>query len=251
VQSVRPPAIGGAPTGIPGGGSPRALPVTRGIWAIVADAPPERFSDEQLPKELQDIEAVSRYAVAHAAMIEFVFQNAPVIPLRLFTLFSGDERARQQLARGGSKIRALFARLRGLEEWGIRITAASRPQSAPQTRFAKREGAGSSGRSYLESKKRLNDGGGPPSAATKRQVNAALTAMQKIAVRTRKEAFPPASRGRPYVTGASFLVRAQRRGAWKKKVRQLASVLGKQEHRLEMSGPWPPYHFTTPPKGPR
>ena len=70
VQSARTPSVKGAPEGIPAGGPPRVLPVDRGIWAIVADAPLERFSGEPFQQELQDIEAVSRYALAHAGMIE-------------------------------------------------------------------------------------------------------------------------------------------------------------------------------------
>ena len=55
VQSTRVPSVKGAPAGIPGGGSPRALPVSRGIWAIVADAPLERFTGEQLQQELAKV----------------------------------------------------------------------------------------------------------------------------------------------------------------------------------------------------
>src|SRR5439155_7801536 len=98
---------------MPGSSAPRILSVDRGIWAVVADAPLERFSGERFQEELQDIEAVSRLALAHASMVEFFFQRTPVIPLKLLTLFSTDERARRQLAGRGSAVRGLFARLRG------------------------------------------------------------------------------------------------------------------------------------------
>jgi hypothetical protein len=47
------------------------------------------------------------------------------------------------------------------------------------------------------------------------------------------------------VTGASFLVRSSRRGAWKKQIAKKAEELAAKGHRLEMSGPWPPYHFVS------
>jgi hypothetical protein len=236
VQSAREPSVKGAPGGMPGSGPARLLAVDRGIWAVVADAPLDRFSGDQLQQELQDIEAVSRHALAHASMIEFFFQHAPVIPIKLFTLFSQDERARRHLAGRGSKVRTMFARLRGLEEWGVRITAANRP--APVR-------VPDSGRAYLEVKKRMNDDDGAPLPATKRDVSAALKALGTLAAKTRKEDFPPPGRGRPYVAGASFLVKAKRRAAWKKRVSQLTASLEKHGHRLEVSGPWPPYHFAT------
>src|ERR1700676_2917405 len=103
----------GVPKGIAGGGAPRALAVDRELWAIVADAPLDRFSGEQLQEELQDIEALSRHALAHASIIEFFFQRGPVIPLKLFTLFSQDERARRQLAGRKTQLRRLLTELRG------------------------------------------------------------------------------------------------------------------------------------------
>jgi gas vesicle protein GvpL/GvpF len=241
VQSAREPSVKGAPGGMPGSGPARMLAVDRGIWAVVADAPLDRFSGDQLQQELQDIEAVSRHALAHASMIEFFFQHAPVIPIKLFTLFSQDERARHHLAGRGSRVKTMFERLRGLEEWGVRITASTRP---PPPAASARPGT-PSGRSYLETKKRMNDDDGAPLPAVKRDVSVALKALGTLAAKTRKEDFPPPGRGRPYVAGASFLVKAKRRAAWKKRVAQLAAALEKQGHRLEVSGPWPPYHFAT------
>jgi hypothetical protein len=240
VQSARAPSVRGAPAGIPGAGPPRVLPVGRGIWAIVADAPLDRFSGEQLQQDLQDIETVSRHALAHASMIEFFFERAPVIPLKLFTLFSQDDRARRHLAGRGSQVRTLFARLRGLEEWGIRITAAPEPLDVPPAALT--GPITTSGRDYLRIKKRLQDRGGAPSRGTQQDVGAALKAL---AAQTRKEDFPPAGRGRPFVAGASFLVKAKRRTAWRKRVAEITRALDRQGHRLEMSGPWPPYHFAS------
>jgi hypothetical protein len=228
---------------MPGAGVPRVLPIARGIWAIVADAPLERFSGEQFEQELQDIEAVSRHALAHASMIEFFFQRAPVIPLKLFTLFSEDHRARRQLAGRGSTLRTLFAALRGQEEWGVRITAAGQAPRDAASPIAR-----TSGRDYLRVKQRLQDRGGAPSPGTKRETAAALNALGRLATKVRKEEFPPPGRGRPYVTGASFLVKARRRVAWKKRVARLAATLDRQGHHLDVSGPWPPYRFASSPR---
>jgi hypothetical protein len=241
IQSPRKPSVRGAPAGMPGSGPARLLELDGGIWAAVADAPLDRFSGDQLEQELQDIEAVSRHAMAHASMIEFFFRSAPVIPVKLFTLFSGDDRARRHLSGSGSKVRTMFKRLRGLEEWGVRITASNRRQGPPALRAA----GPASGRAYLEVKKRMKEDDGAPSGGTKREVSAALKALGKVAARSRKEDFPPPGRGRPYVAGASFLVKTGRRAAWRKRVSQLTASLAKKDHRLEVSGPWPPYHFAT------
>lgn len=237
VQSGRPPSLRGVPPGVPGAGPPRLISIDRDIWAVVADAPLERFSSEQLQSDFQDVETISRHALAHAAVIEFFFRRAPVIPLKLFTLFSTDDRVRAHLQSRGPRLRKLFAELQGLEEWGVRVVASQVEAESARSL--------SSGRDYLVVKKRLNDRGVTPPRATVKEANGAVKTLAKLASKVRKETFPPPGRGRPFVTGASLLVRAKRRVPWKKEVARLTTALAKRGHRLEVSGPWPPYHFVT------
>lgn len=237
VQSAKAPSLRGVPSSVPGAGAPRVLAIDRDVWAVVADAPLERFAGEQLQQDLQDVEAISRHALAHASVIEFFFRRAPVIPLKLFTLFSSDEKARAHVRSRLGPLKGLFVQLRGHEEWGVRIVAGEVEAESARTL--------ESGRDYLQVKKRLQELTVAPSRATIRAADGALTSLGRLASKTRKDAFPPPGRGRPYVTGASFLVKAKRRGEWKKYAAKLAAGLAAQGHRLEMSGPWPPYHFAS------
>jgi gas vesicle protein GvpL/GvpF len=236
-QSNRPPSLRGVPESVPGAGPARLIRVDRDVWAVVADAPLERFGSEQLQKDLQDVEAISRHALAHASVVEYVFRRAPVIPLKLFTLFSSDEVALAQLRTRRVRLRQMLTGLRGLEEWGVRIVAGEADADAARTL--------TSGRDYLQAKKRLHEQAVAPPRATVRAVNRALASLEKTAAKSRKDVFPPPGKGRPYVTGASFLVNARRRDAWKARVGKTTTELARQGHRLEMSGPWPPYHFVS------
>ena len=225
------------PDSVPGAGPPRILPIDGDIWAVVADAPLERFTGEALQQELQDIEAISRQALAHASVIEFFFRRATVIPLKLFTLFSSDEKTRDDVKGRLPALRRLFAALRGLEEWGVRIVAGQAEAESARTL--------KSGRDYLQVKKRLHDRALTPSRAAMRAVNGSLSRLSRLATKTRKQGFPPPGRGRAYVFGASFLVRADRRRRWETEAASLGAELAAQGHLLEMSGPWPPYHFVS------
>ena len=161
----------------------------------------------------------------------------PVIPLKLFTLFSSDARVQQDLEERGPKIRKLLKELRGLEEWGVRVVASGEVErSATSLR---------SGREYLETKKRLTNESASPSRATIRDAAAALKRLERLAAKVRKERFPPPGKGRAYVTGASFLVKTTRRGQWKKEIARLGAALADRGHRLDVSGPWPPYQFAS------
>ena len=227
----------GAPDSVPGAGRARLLAIDRGVWAVVADAPLERFAGEPLQQEMQDVEAISRHALAHALVIEFFFRRATVIPLKLFTLFSSDDKVSEHVRTRLAPLRRMFAALAGLEEWGVRVIAGEVEAESARTL--------DSGRDYLQVKKRLHEQAVAPSRATVRAVNGALRSFARLASKTRTETFPPPGRGRPYVGGASFLVQAKRRGAWMKHAAKLAAALATEGHRLEMSGPWPPYHFVS------
>ena len=237
VQAAKAPPLRGVPRSVPGAGAPRLLSIDRDVWAVVADAPLDRFAGDVLQQELQDIEAISRHALAHAAVIEFFFRRAPVIPLKLFTLFSNDETAREHVHGRLPALRRMFTALRGLEEWGVRIFAGDAEAAAARTL--------DSGRDYLQVKKRLHEQTLTPSRATIRATNTALRSLGRLASKTRKEAFPPPGQGRPYVVGASFLVKMKRRDAWKARAEKVGAALATGGHRLDISGPWPPYHFVS------
>ncbi len=215
---------------------PRLLAIDRDVWAVVADAPLERFTGEALQQEMQDVESISRHAFAHAAVIEFFFRRCPVIPLKLFTLFSSDAKARSDVRSRLASLKRMFAALRGLEEWGVRIIAGEVEADTARTL--------DSGHDYLQLKKRLHEQTAAPSRRTMRAVDSALRSLGRLASKTRKEVLPP-SAGQPYVRRASFLVKAARRPAWKKEAQRIATALAVEGHRLEMTGPWPPYHFVS------
>jgi hypothetical protein len=237
VRSAQAPSVRGVPGSVPGAGVARLLAIGRGVWAVVADAPLERFAGDALQRELQDVEGISRHAFAHASVIEFFFRGAPVIPLKLFTLFSSDEKVRAHVRSRLASLKRMFTALSGLQEWGVRIFAGEVEAEVARTL--------ESGRDYLQLKKRLHEQAVAPSRATQRAVNGALRSLGRFASKTRKENFPPPGRGRPYVSGASFLVRATRREAWKTHAARIATALAAEGHRLELSGPWPPYHFVS------
>ena len=142
-------------------------------------------------RRLQDVEAISRHALAHAAVIEFFFRRAPVIPLKLFTLFSSDEKARAHVRGRLAPLRRMFAALRGLEEWGVRVIAGEVEAESARTL--------ESGRDYLQVKKRLHEQTSRRRARRCAPRTARCRSLGRLASKTRKEAFPPPGRGRPYV----------------------------------------------------
>ncbi len=236
VRAASAPSLRGAPGTVPGAGPLRLIKVHDGVWAAAADAPVDRFNSAQLEAEFQDVEAISRHALAHAAVVEFLFKKSPVIPLKLLTLFSEDEKAVAALRRQRRRVRSLFSDLAGREEWGVRVVVESSEKESAE--------AATSGRAYLAAKKRVNRRKRAPSAAV-RKASRALATLARHAARVRKDVFPPPGPGRPFVAGASMLVSVKRRKEWKRETSKLAAALAGDGDRVEITGPWPPYHFVS------
>ena len=90
-----------------------------------------------------------------------------VIPLKLFTLFSSDEKARSDVRSRLAPLKRMFIGLRGLEEWGVRIIAGEVEAEAAR--------ALDSGRDYLRLKKRLHEQTVAPPRATMHAVDGATS----------------------------------------------------------------------------
>ena len=237
VHSKARPSLRGAPDSVPGAGPVRLLQIDREIWAAVADAPLEHFAGDALQQEMQDVEGISRHALAHASVIEFFFRRSPVIPLKLLTLFSSEEKVTVHVRSRLATLKRMFASLSGREEWAVRIIAGEVDREAARTL--------DSGRAYLTLKKRLQERSATTSRKTVRALDSALRSLGRVAVKSRKDTFSAAAKGRPYVAGGSFLVDAKRRALWTKQISLVTAAMDDAGHRLEVSGPWPPYHFVS------
>lgn len=251
VQAARAPSLQGVPSSLPGAGPVRLLPIDRGsstpigLWAVVCDAPLSNFSADRIEGHLQDLEQISKFALAHASVIEYFFRRAPVVPLKLFTLFSSDERAVTDLRRRREKLKMLLRQVRGREEWGVRVTIAPAPAASLVGK------AGVSGREYLETKKRHRARTPAVTQGAAQTASSVFRGLGKLASSVSRQAFPPVPTGRALVAGASFLVPVARRAAWKKQVARASEALTETGSQLELTGPWPPYHFVTETKRPR
>ena len=229
-EAARAPGLAGAPPGPPGLGPVRALHVGGALWAAAADAPADRVSDSAIRRTLASVDRVGEAALAHEAVVRYVFRRRAVLPFKLFTIYGGDERARADLDARREALLRLLADLRRREEWGVTI-APGRPRPAP--RAARR-----SGRAYLDARRlaRAPRGRSLPAAA-ERLVRALGpgTAGRTVSAREIDQGGPAVS--------AAFLVDRARRDAWRARFRRVRAQLEADGWAVSATGPWPPYHF--------
>src|SRR5437867_13268607 len=82
--------------GPPGTRAPRLLEIQPNRYLVVSDAPLEAFGEAPLGRRLSDLEWVSQSAVAHDAVVEQFLAADAVLPMKVFTIFTNDERALEQ-----------------------------------------------------------------------------------------------------------------------------------------------------------
>jgi hypothetical protein len=242
VRSARDPmrgVRGRPPRGLPGAGLPRVLDAGAGLWLVVATAPLERYSAETIDARLADLEWVSRCAMAHDAVIEHFARSHPVIPMKLFTLFTTDERAVAHVGRTRRKLERLFARVADREEWGVRLLL----DEARALALGAAPVAAATGTDFLVKKKAVKDARQQLVADALRQADTLFETFAGLADDSRRRT--PAVEGPTsrMILDAAFLVRRSAGRQFKKAVSAAARPLAARGFTLALTGPWPPYHF--------
>ena len=111
-------------------GPVRLLEVGGRLWLAVADAPLDRYGEEAINRRLSDLDWVSRAAIAHEAVVESFIDQRAVLPMKLFTIFTSDDRALEQVRGDRRRVDAIVKRVANQIEWGVRVTLV-RPGAKP------------------------------------------------------------------------------------------------------------------------
>jgi hypothetical protein len=241
VASSRRPAVPRGLRGLPHAGRVRLLDVEPGLWIVVSDVPLSHYGEAALALALADLDRVSRMAVAHEAVVEAFLAADAVLPMKLFTIFATDERAREHVLASRNQIVPLVERVALKEEWGVRVLLAR----ATSTRAAGvRTAAAPSGSGYLRQKKAQRDAHvdrarNARSVAT--EIYDELAALASEA-RKRPSGELPAA-GAALLLDAAFLVPRRAAKRLKAAATRKARALHRQGYDVALTGPWPPYSF--------
>jgi len=247
IAAARRPRLARAPAGLPGTGTIRLLDVEPGLFIVAADAPLDRYGEAAISRGLADLDWVSRAAVAHEAVVESFIGETAVLPMKLFTIFTSDERAVAHVRADRRRIARAVKRVANHQEWGVRVVldrTRVAGASAAKGSTSRREGTNSSGRAYLTRKKAQRDATAEL-AAHARETVAAL--YDRLAARARDARRRSASEmpmeGGPLLLDAAFLVARGRADAFQALTAREAKSLARHGYGVTVTGPWPPYTF--------
>jgi Gas vesicle synthesis protein GvpL/GvpF len=244
VASKAPPPAG-VPAGLEGMSAPRILPAGAGRWLIVADAPLNRYAGSVVNRRLSDLGWVGERAMEHERVVEFFTRHGTVVPMKLFTLFTGDEKAVADV-RGRRGLARLLSSLAGREEWGVRVAVDPGRLRRRIREQASRPVAGlSAGTGFLVQRQREQSAvrGGMDDA--RRRAEEVFSALEAIAAEARRRD-PSAVEGASLLLDGAFLVERTRAAEFTDAARALAGRHAPEGVSVVLTGPWPPYNFLAP-----
>jgi hypothetical protein len=239
VESARKPSTSRTPRGLPSATTPALLEIRPRLWAVAAEVPLSEYGAGRLEERLRDVNWIADIAIAHEAVVErfAAVKGAAVVPMKLFTMFSSDDRARSDLAARRGDIAAVLKRIRGCREWGIRVTQDPSPRPARS-----KEIAPASGTAFLTAKKRARDEARDRQRRAAEAAAATLDSLARLARDTHRREAPPNATTPPLVD-AAFLVSDGRQARFKAAVKKAARICRDADASLSLSGPWPAYNF--------
>jgi gas vesicle protein GvpL/GvpF len=242
VVAARAPRLAGVPAGLSGMGRPRALEIHRGLHAIVADAPLARYGEPAINSRLSDLDWVSHAAVAHEAVVEHFVGETAVLPMKLFTIFSNDERAVEHIRGDRSRFDAIVKRVAHQHEWGVRVLLDRIKASAHGRRPAapRRKGGGLG---YLLEKKARRDAAVELSSRAQKTVAALYDQLERKSRLARRRIAAELPAQGSLLLDAAFLVPRSRTASFRALAARRARELAPKGYLVTLTGPWPPYTF--------
>jgi hypothetical protein len=222
------------------------------LAGVVGDVPADGYGEAALGARLTDLAWVGPRAAAHERVLTWFSDHGPVVPLALFSLHANEDRVRARLAERRERLTGLLERLRGRGEWVVRLWHdPDAPDDAidsasPALRaLAAEAGAASPGRRFLLEKKRATLRAEERRRLRREAAGSTYRGLAEAA--DAAVSLPPpgeaAAAGRRGALHAAFLVPHAAFDGFRERVEAAAAGSAAAGLRLEVTGPWPPYHF--------
>ncbi|OON79224.1 GvpL/GvpF family gas vesicle protein [Streptomyces tsukubensis] len=219
-----------------------------GLGALVCDVPDDRFGEEGMKAQMEDLARLEVVARAHHDVVAGAYDHTTVLPMRLATVYLDDSRVAGMLAERGGEFHALLSQLEGQVEWGVKVYADPREAAAAAAAPAADPATTSPGRAYLQQRRmsrRNHQQAFRAAGAVVGRITEAALGLASARVAHRPQQGELATGSGENIANDAYLVPAERG----QEFRETVSRLGEDTPgvRVEVTGPWAPYSFATPP----
>ncbi|WP_006601848.1 GvpL/GvpF family gas vesicle protein [Streptomyces auratus] len=220
------------------------------LSALVSSVPAGAYSEEGMRARLEDLSELAAVARTHHAVIEAAYATTTVLPMRLATVYLEDARVRSMLHERRADCGELLTWLEGHVELGVKVYADPREAAAapPDPAPAPASAPVGPGRAYLQQRRaqrRHHRDAYRAAGAVAGAVPDRVSALARARVAHRPQQGELASGPGENISNEAYLVPAERTGQFHQALTGLAD--GVPGVHVEITGPWAPYSFATPP----
>jgi len=93
----------------------------KGLYGVTGDVEDSEFGEENLKRNLVDLEWVRAKATTHEKVIEGIMKDTCVIPFKFGTLFNTNDGLKAMLEVYGEEFKTILGELKNKQEWGVKI----------------------------------------------------------------------------------------------------------------------------------
>ncbi|TDC03991.1 GvpL/GvpF family gas vesicle protein [Nonomuraea longispora] len=234
-----------SPDGLTGvAGTPVRAVARAGLVAYVSTVPLSQFGEEPLQRSMEDLDWLDETARAHHHVVEAVASAVPAVPVRLVTVYSGDEQVAGLLEDRHDAFRQALERITGRQEWGVKVYADPAEQAEPAAAQDRAGAATGPGAAYLRKRQaglRSREEAWRRASVRAEQVHERLASVAVAGRRHRAQDPQLSGRKEWMVLNGAYLVDEERHAEFVRAVDELRREGGE----LELTGPWAPYSFAT------
>ena len=229
-----------------------------GVAALVSRLDAACYAPEAIERSSAEVDWLGPRAMAHDRVLTWASERGAVVPLPMFSLFSGPDAVRSMLRDRSPQLSATLERVARGREYALRVyrvdadlLAVIATLSPRLEALAASAASAAPGQRYLLERKLEAQKRGELRAVTQEIVDEIVHELASHALDDVRSPIPRVtdagelgSRG-TMVLNAAFLVAPDHLGGFQKTLTALIDRRGNQGFRFDFTGPWPPYHFAT------
>lgn len=222
--------------------------------AVISTLDGPDYTPEAIEARSGDVDWLSPRAVAHDRVLTWASDHGVVIPMPMFSLFSGAAAVRDMLSDRETQLEGTVRRIGEAREYALRIhrvdaelLAVIVPLSTRLTELASTAGSSPPGQRYLLERKLETEKRAEMRTVTQQIVDGIVKELCAHAREVQRSPIPrvqeaEGSRG-TMVLNAAFLVATSEFAVFQQRLSELLTRHQPQGFRFDFTGPWPAYHF--------
>lgn len=205
----------------------------------------KEYSEESLHLHMEDMAWVESHARRHEETLLKTMEGKAIIPLPFCTIFTDEENIKRQLAQNKEEIQADLQRLGNHNEMHVKLFV-DRKRLLEKLHQELPYSGGQSGGGYFQKRQwekkieeemeRVMNDYGESLYQDLNNISAEVILLDKAGV--------VAPEGQQVVFAVQYLMAKECREEWDKKLKEFDEAADSLGFILDVSGPWPPYHFS-------